>query len=82
MFSLMIDALRDLHDFSISSSVELSFVVKLSNFVVSTLSSKEHSIQGRPQDLRGGGAKNFIFQIWKFACREATCCAWLSHALC
>ena len=38
--------------------------------------------QGRPQDLAGGGAKNFFFQIWKFACREATCCAWRSHALC
>ena len=29
-----------------------------------------------------GGAKNFFFQIWKFACREATCCAWRSHVLC
>ena len=31
--------------------------------------------QGRSQDLRGGRAKNFFFQIWKCACREATCCA-------
>ena len=23
--------------------------------------------QGRPQDLGGGGAKNFFFQIWEFA---------------
>ena len=38
--------------------------------------------QGRPQDLGGGGAKNFFFQIWEFACREATCCAWRSHAHC
>ena len=30
---------------------------------------------------RGGGKKLF-FQIWIFACREATCCAWRSHALC
>ena len=27
-------------------------------------------IQGRPQDLGGGGAKNFFFQIWEFACRS------------
>ena len=27
--------------------------------------------QGRSQDLGGGRAKNFFFQIWKFACREA-----------
>ena len=27
--------------------------------------------QERPQDLGGGGAKNFFFQIWEFACREA-----------
>ena len=38
--------------------------------------------QGRPQDLGGGGAKNFFFQIWEFECREATCCAWRSHAHC
>ena len=25
-------------------------------------------VQGRPQGLAGGGAKNFFFQIWKFAC--------------
>ena len=42
----------------------------------------EVCIQGRPQDLGGGGAKNFFFQIWEFACREATCCAWRSHAHC
>ena len=30
-----------------------------------------HRYQGRPQDLGGGGAKNFFFQIWEFACREA-----------
>ena len=28
-----------------------------------------------------GGAKNFFFQIWEFACREATCCAWRSTFL-
>ena len=39
-------------------------------------------LQGRPQDLGGGGAKKFFFQIWEFACREATCCAWRSHAHC
>ena len=44
-------------------------------------SAKDVLIQGRPQDL-GGGAKNFFFQIWEFACREATCCAWRSHAHC
>ena len=38
--------------------------------------------QGRPQDLGGGGAKKFFFQIWEFACRKATCCAWRSHAQC
>ena len=38
-------------------------------------------IQGRPQDL-GGGGQEFFFQIWNFACREATCCAWRSHAHC
>ena len=27
--------------------------------------------QGRSQDLGGGRAKIFFFQIWKFACREA-----------
>ena len=32
-------------------------------------------IQGRPQDLAGGGARNVFFQNWKFACREATCCS-------
>ena len=37
--------------------------------------------QGRPQDL-GGGGQEFFFQIWEFACREATCCAWRSHAHC
>ena len=36
-----------------------------------------HFNQGRPQDLVGGGAKNFFFQIWELACREATCCALL-----
>ena len=39
-------------------------------------------LQGRPQDLAGGGGQEFFFQIWKFACRFATCCAWRSHALC
>ena len=29
-----------------------------------------------------GGGQEFFFQIWKFACREATCCAWLRHAQC
>ena len=29
-----------------------------------------------------GGAKNIFFEIWEFACREATCCAWRSHAHC
>ena len=29
-----------------------------------------------------GGGQDFFFSIWKFACREATCCAWQSHALC
>ena len=29
-------------------------------------------LQRRSQDLTGGG-KNYFFQIWKFACREATC---------
>ena len=33
----------------------------------------QYTVQGRPQDLGGGGAKNFFFQIWEFACREATC---------
>ena len=37
--------------------------------------------QGRPQDL-GGGGQDFFFQIWEFACREAPCCAWRSHAHC
>ena len=37
--------------------------------------------QGCPQDLAGGG-QEFFSQIWKSACREATCCAWPSHALC
>ena len=37
--------------------------------------------QGRPQDL-GGGGQEFFFQIWEFACREAACCAWRSHAHC
>ena len=41
-----------------------------------------HTYQGRPQDLGGGGAKKFFFQILEFACREATCCAWRSHAHC
>ena len=43
---------------------------------------KIYSIQGRPQDLGGGGPRNFFVQIWEFACREATCCAWRSHAHC
>ena len=47
---------------------------------ITTHNSLPH-YQGRPQDL-GGGAKNFFFQIWEFACREATCCAWRSHAHC
>ena len=38
--------------------------------------------QGRPQDLGGGGQEFLFFQIWEFACREATCCAWRSHAHC
>ena len=38
-------------------------------------------LQGRPQDL-AGGAKNFLFQIWKLACREATWCACQSYVLC
>ena len=40
---------------------------------LSPLSMCVHDIcmQGRPQDLGGGGAKNFFFQIWEFACREA-----------
>ena len=28
-------------------------------------------LQGRPQDLRGGGGQEFFFQIWEFACCEA-----------
>ena len=24
-----------------------------------------------------GGGHEFFFQIWEFACRDATCCAWL-----
>ena len=31
---------------------------------------------------RGGGGQEIFFQIWEFACREATCCAWRSHAHC
>ena len=38
--------------------------------------------RGVPRIWEGGGAKNFFFQIWEFACREATCCAWRSHAHC
>ena len=34
-----------------------------------------------PRFGRGGG-QEFFFQICKFACHEATCCAWRSHALC
>ena len=30
----------------------------------------------------GRGGPRIFFQIWKIASREATCCAWLSHALC
>ena len=30
----------------------------------------------------GRGGARIFFPIWKIACREATCCAWRSHALC
>ena len=30
---------------------------------------------GASPGFERGGAKNFFFQIWEFACREATCCA-------
>ena len=36
--------------------------------------------KGVPRIWQGG--KNYFFQIWKFACREATCCTCRSHALC
>ena len=39
-------------------------------------------VSGASPGFGRGGAKNFFFEIWKFACREATCCAWRSHALC
>ena len=42
----------------------------------------EKYTQGRPQDLGGGGGNKLFFQIWEFACRKATCCAWRSHAHC
>ena len=35
--------------------------------------------RGVPRIWEGGGQEIF-FQIWEFACREATCCAWRSHA--
>ena len=38
-------------------------------------------IRGVPR-IWEGGAKKFFFHIWEFACREATCCAWRSHAHC
>ena len=37
--------------------------------------------RGVPRIWEGGG-QEFFFQIWEFACREATCCAWRSHAHC
>ena len=39
-------------------------------------------LSGASTGFGRGGAKNFFFQIWEFACREATCCAWRSHAHC
>ena len=32
---------------------------------------RSYCIQGRSQDLAGGGARIIFFEIWKFACREA-----------
>ena len=40
----------------------------------------EYSSRGVPRIWQGGG-QEFFFQIWKFACREATCCAWRSDML-
>ena len=34
------------------------------------------TIQGRLQDLAWGGAKNFFFQIWKFACPRVLPSCW------
>ena len=41
-----------------------------------------NSTPGASPGFGRGGAKIFFFQISEFACREATCCAWRSHAHC
>ena len=60
-------------------SIDISIIIRIILYYVII---EYNCCQGRPQDLGGGGAKNFLFQIWEFACREATCCAWRSHAHC
>ena len=37
---------------------------------------------GASPGFERGGGQEIFFQIWEFACREATCCAWQSHAHC
>ena len=44
-----------------------------------------HSQCSKPGSSPGfgrGGGQEFFFQLCEFACREATCCAWRSHAHC
>ena len=35
------------------------------------MSCSTNNTQGRPQDLGGGGPRNYFFQIWEFASSEA-----------
>ena len=55
------------------------FYVKL---ITTTIRTSLGRIPGASPGFGRGGGQNFFFQIWEFACREATCCAWRSHAHC
>ena len=61
-----------------NSSISCSIYSKFSRGNINALQTPSNS--GASPGLGRGGPRNFYFQIWKFACRKATCCAWQSHA--
>ena len=63
----------------ISTNVSSSSFKHLVKFYIQ---NNSHVISGASPGFGRGGGKKFFVQIWEFACRKATCCAWRSHALC
>ena len=68
------------HLIGILETIKYNF--RINNVKLSSKMNIPVYISGSSPGFGWGGARNFFFQIWKIACREATCCAWQSHALC